>query len=317
LAPADARDGARHRRSGAARADRQATRALARVARGAYPERMASNPGRTTRRGLIAGAALAGFAAPAARAQVTDLRGLDPLWRDAEDAIRAFFGNVAFARDGIALELPDWAEAGSAVPLALSIDATMTAADHPVVVHVLAHGNPTPHVFSAWFTPASGRAEVSTRIRLERSQTVTAVARMRDGRHLRADRDVAVSFGACAQIGEGDNDSVFAFQPRPRVSVPAQARRGEIVTIRALISHPMETGLRKSATDEWVRQRIISSFGARQGGIEFFKARLYPAMSTNPYFLFHLRAAASGPIDFKWFDMTGPTYRAQAALAVS
>lgn len=278
---------------------------------------MASNPGRTTRRGLIAGAALAGLAAPAARAQVTDLRGLDPLWRDAEDAIRAFFGDVAFARDGIALELPDWAEAGSAVPLALSIDAAMTAADHPAVVHVLAHGNPTPHVLSAWFAPQTGRAAFATRIRLERAQTVTAVARMSDGRHLRADRAVAVGFGACAQIGEGDNDSVFAFQPRPRVSVPAQARRGEIVTIRALISHPMETGLRLGSGEEWIRQRIVSRFACAYRGTEIFRARLQPAVAANPYFQFHARAEASGRFAFEWYDTQNLSFAAAAELQVA
>ena len=79
--------------------------------------------------------------ASAAAAQVTDLRGFDPLWRDAEAAIRAFFGPVTFQRAGIALDLPEQTDSGSTVPLTLRIDAAMTEADHPVVVHVLAHGN--------------------------------------------------------------------------------------------------------------------------------------------------------------------------------
>lgn len=248
---------------------------------------------------------------------VTDLEGFDSLWRDAEAAIEANFGpGVQFSDQGITLELPEHADTGSSVPVTIRIDAAMTGADCPSVVHLLAHGNPTPQIMSVWFDPAAGKAEVTTRIRLEQSQRVTVVAAMRDGRHLRADRDISVAFGACAQVGSGSNDDIFAFQPETRINVPPVARRGEVVTLRALISHPMETGLRKSATDEWVRQRIISTFRCLQDGREIMAVRLYPAMASNPYFLFHLRAQTSGPVAFRWFDMTGPTYRAESVLTV-
>jgi predicted secreted protein len=266
------------------------------------------------RGGLIAGGVLA--SSRAIRAQVTDLRGFDPLWRSAEDAIRAFFGDVRYARDGMALDLPDYADAGGAVPLTLAIDCAMTQGDHPRVVHVVAHKNPTPHVLSVWLRPENGRAEFATRIRLESSQTVTAVAQMSDGRHLRVDRDVAVSFGACAQIGEGSNDDVVAFQPRSRVSVPAQARRGEIVPIRAVISHPMETGLRFGSAEEWVRQRIISRFTCVYGGVDLFRARLYPAIATNPYFQFYARASVSGALEFDWYDTLDLTFTNRAEITV-
>lgn len=264
------------------------------------------------------GSALALACAPAGvAAQVTDLRGFDPLWRDAEAAIRVFFGPVSFRRDGIALDLPDQTDSGSTVPLSLRIDAAMTVQDHPVVVHVLAHGNPTPHVLSAWFTPANGRAEVSTRIRLERTQTVTAVVRMSDGRHLRADRSVDVSFGACAQIGDGSNDEVIAFRPRTRVSVPARAGRGEIVPVRALISHPMETGLRLGGAEEWIRQRIVSRFGCALNGAPLFRARLHPAVATNPYFQFHARVVEDAIFDFDWYDTLDLTFADRARTRVS
>lgn len=266
---------------------------------------------------LGAAACAAGVMPVAASSQVTDTRGFDPLWRDAEAAILAFFGPVAFRADGIRLDLPGHADSGSAVPLEIAIDSEMTAEDHPLVVHVLAHGNPGPHVFSAWFTPSNGRAMLETRIRLERTQTVTAVARMSDGRHLRADRQVVVAFGACGQIGEGSNDDVVAFRPRTRVDVPAQARRGDVVPVRALISHPMETGLRPDATDAWIRQRIVSRFQCAFNGTPLFRARLQPAMATNPYFGFHARVLESGTFDFDWYDTFDLTFAARAPIAVS
>lgn len=274
-----------------------------------------------TRRQLIAGtgAALSAtmIARSAAQAQVTDLRGFDPLWRDAEAAIDSFFGRVDFLKAGLHLDLPRHSDVGSSIPLTVRIDSAMTDMDYPVVVHILAHGNPTPHILAAWFKPEAGRAEFTTRIRLERSQRVTAVAKMSDGRHLRTDREISVSFGACAQIGEGSNDTVIAFQPVPRISVPETARRGEIIPIRALISHPMETGLRYDKAEEWIRQRIISRFTCAYNGREIFRTRPYPAIATNPYFSFFARAEESGVFEFSWYDTLDITFTSQASITVT
>ncbi len=281
---------------------------------------MAPGP-KFSRRRLLTGAGCSALAGAVpflpAVAQVTDLRGLDALWRNAEDAVTAFFGNnVKYSFTGLDLDLPEHADVGSSVPMTIRIDCAMTEEDYPRVVHIVAHGNPTPHVMSAWFLPASGKAEFNTRIRLEKSQKVTAVAQMSDGRHLRMDREISVSFGACAQIGTGGNDDIFAFQPQTRVSVQPTAHRGDVIPIRALISHPMETGLRLDSTDEWVRKRIISSFDCKYQGASVFRARLYPAIATNPYFLFHARAQDSGIFDFVWYDMIDMTFKSQAKITI-
>lgn len=282
---------------------------------------MANGPG-LTRRSLIAGLAH-GVAAnalwlPSVAAQVTDLRGWDPLWRNGEEAIQAFFGSVAFVHDGLELDLPQHADVGSSVALTIRIAAAMTEADYPRVVHVVAHGNPSAHALSVWFVPASGKAEFSTRIRLERSQKVTAVAEMSDGRHIRVDRDISVSFGACGQIGTGTNDDVFAFQPQSRVSVPPIAKRGSVVPVRALITHPMETGMRLDGMEEWVRKRILSRFECVYNGTSIFRARLYTAVATNPYFQFFARAQDSGTFEFSWYDTnTDTTYTNSAAIRVA
>jgi sulfur-oxidizing protein SoxY len=268
-----------------------------------------------TRRGILAGLAGTVLAPAPGLAQRTDLRGFDPLWRDAEDAIRAFFGDVTYGSDGLSLDLPDYSDAGSTV--AMTVRGALPGLGPTLqVVHVVAHKNPTPHVLSVWFSPLSGRAELSTRIRLETSQKVTAVARMSDGSHRRIDRDVTVAFGACAQIGDGSDDDVAVFRPQPKVSVPATAAAGDVVTVRALISHPMETGLRLSATQEWIRQRIVSRFSCAFEGQEVIRVRLYPAVSTNPYFQFHARVERSGRFAFEWYDTTDETYTATAPITV-
>jgi predicted secreted protein len=277
---------------------------------------------RMTRRRLLAGTGLAiagtALAPRPGFAQTTDLHGFDAIWRDVPQALNAFFGPAKFLYEDIALDLPQHADVGGSVPLTLRINSPMTESEHPRVAHVLADGNPAPHVLSVWFSPRSGMAELSTRIRLETSQTVTAAAEMSDGRVLRVDEPVTVSFGACAQIGDGTDADVAAFKPVPRVSVPATARAGETITIRAVISHPMETGLRLGVGQDWIRQRIISYFGCFFNGVEVFRARLYPAISTNPYFSFHALVEESGTFEFRWYDTpTDETYTATADIVVS
>jgi thiosulfate oxidation carrier complex protein SoxZ len=146
---------------------------------------------------------------------------------------------------------------------------------------------------------------------------VTAVAQMSDGRYLREDVEASVSLGACGQVGEGDNDAVTQFKPETRVSVPVRAKRGEIIPIRALISHPQETGMRRDATKGWIDQRIISRFGCTFGGVEFFRARLYPAVSTNPYFSFFAKPEQSGLFQFSWYDILDLTFTNQAGIIVT
>ena len=99
--------------------------------------------------------------------------------------------------DALELSLPEIAEHGNIVPLEFEVESPMTADDHVKSVHVFADGNPLPDVASFHFTPASGRAAASTRIRLARTQNVLAVAEMSDGSVLMAKQQVEVTIGGC------------------------------------------------------------------------------------------------------------------------
>jgi len=244
-------------------------------------------------------------------------RGYDPLWRDAEDAIASFLGPGPYLRTGARLTTPENVDSGASVPIFVQIESAMNAQDYPRVAHVVAHSNPNPQVVSVWFTPECGRAAFSTRIRLERSQRITLVVQMSDGSLLRDDVDVEIATGACADDGTGTIQDVTNFSPASRVSAPAQARPGEIVTIRALISHPMETGLRLNELDDWIRQRIISSFTCAYGGTPLFRARLYPSVAANPFFEFHCRATQDAMLDFAWYDTQDLTFMNQTRLKLA
>jgi sulfur-oxidizing protein SoxY len=102
------------------------------------------------------------------------------------------------AQEGrITLRLPAIAENGNTVPLSIIVESPMTAADHVKTIHVFATGNPTPEVATFHLTPAMGRANADTRIRLGQTQDVVALAEMADGSLFMARAEVKVTIGGC------------------------------------------------------------------------------------------------------------------------
>jgi sulfur-oxidizing protein SoxY len=115
-----------------------------------------------------------------------------------EEAITKVIGDRKTAEGTmIKLELPEIAENGTTVPLRLEVESPMTANDYVKSVHVFADGNPRPDVASFHFTPESGKASASTRMRLAQTQNVVAVAEMSDGKVFRASKEVKVTIGGC------------------------------------------------------------------------------------------------------------------------
>lgn len=106
-------------------------------------------------------------------------------------------------------------------------------------------------------------------------------------------------------------------KPTPRVRVPASAKKDEIVEIKTLISHEMESGQRKSADGKVIPRKIINTFTASFNHKKFFEAGWHPAISANPYQSFFYKAAESGEFTFAWKDDDGSVYEAKAKLTVA
>jgi sulfur-oxidizing protein SoxZ len=109
----------------------------------------------------------------------------------------------------------------------------------------------------------------------------------------------------------------MAIAPTPRVRLPAEARPGEIIEIKALISHEMETGQRKDEAGNVIPRKIIKEFVARFNDKIVFRADWYPSISANPYQAFFFRATESGVFEFVWTDDDGTEYKTSATLTVS
>lgn len=103
---------------------------------------------------------------------------------------------------------------------------------------------------------------------------------------------------------------------KPRVKVPSSAKAGEVVTIKTLISHEMETGLRKNKDGSLIPRKIINKFVATYNGEEVIGIMLETAVSANPYFQFDMSVPASGTLKFEWFDDDGSTYTDEKAITV-
>jgi sulfur-oxidizing protein SoxY len=101
-------------------------------------------------------------------------------------------------KDGkVTLKAPEIAENGNAVPLTVTVDSPMTDKSYVKAIYIAADGNPNPGVSVFEFTPLSGKAEVSLRVRLSQTQKLVAVAEMNDGSLFTASREVKVTIGGC------------------------------------------------------------------------------------------------------------------------
>jgi sulfur-oxidizing protein SoxZ len=100
------------------------------------------------------------------------------------------------------------------------------------------------------------------------------------------------------------------------VNLPQQARRGEIMEIRALAGHDMETGFRRTQLGELIPRDIITRFACTYNGVEVFRAELHPAMAANPLITFTTLATESGTLEFRWTGDNGFSATHSAQISV-
>lgn len=135
--------------------------------------------------------AAAAGAALASRAQgLPDPQDITPL-------IEKVTGGKPVERGGVEVEIPALAENGNSVPAHITVVSPMAPEDYVAAIHIFAERNPRPHVATFHLGPQSGRAEITTRIRLAGTQTVTVIAALSGDRFRRGDAEVLVTSAAC------------------------------------------------------------------------------------------------------------------------
>jgi sulfur-oxidizing protein SoxY len=113
--------------------------------------------------------------------------------------MRAIVGNTPIQAGKVSLDIPPIAENGNSVPLTVSVESPMTPAEHVRSIHIFAQENPLPTVAHFFLGPRAGKAEISTRIRLAKSQRIVAVAALSDGSFWSGSAEVVVTLGACIE----------------------------------------------------------------------------------------------------------------------
>lgn len=114
-------------------------------------------------------------------------------------AIRNVVGEALIRIGKVKLDIPPLVENGNTVPMAVSVASPMTADDYVKSIHVFNEKNPQPNIGNFYLSPSSGRAQISTRIRLADTQKVVAIARLSDDSFWQVTADIVVTLAACTE----------------------------------------------------------------------------------------------------------------------
>ena len=121
--------------------------------------------------------------------------------RTFEEMVRPYVQSQELKKERVTLSLPMLADNGHMVPLSLKIDSPMTEASHITHVYLISQRNPVPLIAKFVMGPWSGRADLSTRVRLSGNQSVVALARLSDGNFIYDVQEVVVTEAACVDNG--------------------------------------------------------------------------------------------------------------------
>ncbi len=104
---------------------------------------------------------------------------------------------------------------------------------------------------------------------------------------------------------------------KPRLKLPKEAKKGEIIEIKTLMPHVMESGQRKDKDGKTIPRRIINKFTAEFNGKPVFSATIEPAVAANPYLQFTAKVEESGTFKFSWTDDDGSIITAEEKITVA
>ena len=105
--------------------------------------------------------------------------------------------------------------------------------------------------------------------------------------------------------------------PQTRIVAPAKARKGEVIEIKTLINHVMETGFRRDNVGRAIPRDIITRFTCTYAGEEVFRMDLFTGVAANPFVAFTTIAIETGDLVFEWADQHGTVTREQVRLTVT
>ncbi|BEH16152.1 thiosulfate oxidation carrier complex protein SoxZ [Marinobacter shengliensis] len=235
----------------------------------------------------------------------------DQRWQRVEAVTQALDNRVP-ELEGLSLELPLVAEDGSSVALSVSFTGSLEDGEHIEKVRLFAPGNPRPEVADITLSALASPANIATRIRLSETQQVVALAITNQDRAFLTTRDVRVTVSGCL-VGGGDASAIA--MANPRLALAGSVRKSQPVTVRSLINHPMETGLRPDGqADDSIEQQLVESLTATLNDEPVLTARFFTGTSANPYLQFQLTPEEEGELKLVWQDQEGEQMEASQPI---
>lgn len=101
-----------------------------------------------------------------------------------------------------------------------------------------------------------------------------------------------------------------------RVRLPSPIKKGDVIEVKTLVTHTMESGQRRDAQNKAIPRKILNNFACSYNGKAVLRADWGAAIAANPYFSFFLTAAESGTLEFTWTDDDGTVVTHQEKIAV-
>ncbi len=258
--------------------------------------------------------AFAAFAATSvARAQAPDPNA-NPIWQKVHADL---FGGAQIdnARGVIALETPPRAEDAAIVPIAIRGAFPQAPERFIDRVWLLIDNNPSPIAAVFEFTPASGRAESETRIRVEQYTYVRAIARTNDGRLHMVANYVKASGGCSAPAGK-DADAAKANLGKMRLRVDEATAEGQPARAQLMVSHPNDSGLAMDqVTRTYAPPHFVRQVEVRYAGKRLLNADVDFSISENPNFRFYFLPGDGGELEARVVDNQDLEFRTSLTVA--
>jgi sulfur-oxidizing protein SoxY len=209
---------------------------------------------------------------------------------------QSLFGDRPLHEGMIRLEAPEVASDSTSVPVSIKVDLPQSAERFVKTLHLIVDRNPVPIAAVFYLTPDSGRADLSTRIRLQTYSHVRAVATMSDGALYMSAKLVKASGGCTAPSGR-DHAGAEVRLGEMRIRTNGDVMLNEPSEATLLVRHPQHNGLQKELfSGSYIRADYITSITLSYAGKVFMKAETGFALSQNPNLRFYFVPRESGAL---------------------
>ncbi len=231
----------------------------------------------------------------------------DQLWPVLKESF--FKGKSIETVDFIKLEgPPKRAESGAQVPLTLTVEKPLTATDAIKKVYLFVDANPIPLAATYHFTPLSGKAQISTRIRMETDSYIHAVGETNDGKLVMSAITIRAS-GGCGGPVDGDEGAIRAASGKIKMNVEQPVKFGEPNAATVMVKHPMFTGLQRDLVSGGYRPAFyMQKLDVRYNGQPLMNVDFGVGTAEDPYLRFFYQPEGPGTIDVKATDNEGKEF---------